>query len=98
VRFAPALDNQNRALRAVPTVVPVNIDHNTGGKAKPTSIQVSHDDGITWKPAPILNAGGKWFTVLVHPAGAKTVSLKASAGDNDGNSVDQTILSAFLLR
>ncbi|MBP2322586.1 subtilisin family serine protease [Kibdelosporangium banguiense] len=98
VRFTPTLDNQNRAHRAVPTVVPVNIDHNTGGKAKPTAIQVSHDDGTTWKPAPVFNAGGKWFTVLVHPAGAKSVSLKASAKDAAGNSVEQTILQAFLLK
>jgi subtilisin family serine protease len=98
VRFAPALDNQNRAPRAVPTMVPVSVDHNAGGTAKPTSIQVSHDEGVTWKPAPILGNGARWYTMLSHPAGAKTVSLRASASDNAGNSVNQTILRAFTLK
>jgi subtilisin family serine protease len=98
VRFAPKLDSQNRAPAAVPTVVPVTVDHNTGGTAKAPAIHVSHDDGTTWKPVPLLTIGGKWFTILVHPYGAKTVSLKASTKDADGNSVDQTIIRAFLLK
>jgi subtilisin family serine protease len=98
VRFAPALDNYNRAPRAIPTLVPITVDHNSGGEAQRPAVQVSHDDGTTWKPLPVLTAGGRWFTVVVHPTGAKSVSLKASARDNEGNSVNQTILRAFHLK
>ncbi|TCO65470.1 S8 family serine peptidase [Actinocrispum wychmicini] len=98
VRFAPTLDDQSRASRYLPTVVPVSIDHNTGGKAKVTGIQVSYDQGRTWRPAPVVTLNGRTFTVLVHPANAKSVSLKASASDTDGNTVDQTIIDSFLLK
>ncbi|MBP2322585.1 subtilisin family serine protease [Kibdelosporangium banguiense] len=98
IRFAPALDSYNRATRAVPTVVPITVDHNTNGTARKPSVQVSHDAGTTWKTVPVLAAGGRWFTIVAHPAGAKSVSLKASAEDTDGNSVNQTILRAFLLK
>jgi subtilisin family serine protease len=98
VRFAPTLDDQNRAPAILPTLVPITVDHNTGGKAKTPAVQVSHDDGKTWKPVPVLTVGGKWYTLLVHPHGAKSVSLKASTSDADGNTVGQTIIRAFLLK
>jgi subtilisin family serine protease len=98
IRFVPALDNQNRAPRAVPSVVSVNVEHNAGGQAKSLAVQVSYDSGTTWKPAPVLTVGGRTFTVLVHPSGAKSVSLKASAADKDGNTVEQTIIGAFTLK
>jgi subtilisin family serine protease len=98
VRFAPTLDDQSRASRFLPTVVPLTVEHNTSGKVKTTAVQVSYDDGKTWQSTPVLTLGGRQFTVLVHPAGAKSVSLKASASDTDGNSVDQTIIRAFLLK
>jgi hypothetical protein len=98
VRFAPKLDDYNRASNAVPALVPIMVDHNAGAAAKPTKIEVSHDDGATWQAAPLVSAGGKWFTLLVHPKGAKSVSLKASAKDDAGNTVDQTIIGAFLLK
>jgi predicted DNA-binding protein (MmcQ/YjbR family) len=46
----------------------------------------------------VLTVGGKWYTLLVHPHGAKSVSLKASTSDADGNTVGQTIIRAFLLK
>jgi subtilisin family serine protease len=98
VRFAPTLDSHNRAARSVPTVVPITVDHSTGAKTGPPEVHVSHDEGTTWKLVPVVTIGGKWFTVLVHPQGAKTVSLKASAKDTDGNSVEQTAIRAFLLK
>jgi subtilisin family serine protease len=98
VRFAPALDNQNRAPRTLPTPVPITIDHYTRATARKPAIEVSYDDGATWKPAPVLTIGGRWFTLLTHPPGAKSVSLKANTSDTDGNTVDQTIIGAFLLK
>jgi subtilisin family serine protease len=98
VRFTPALDGYNKAAAAVPTLVPVSVDHNAGGKASVSSVQVSHDDGVTWRAVPLVSTGGKSFAVVSHPAGATAVSLRASAQDTAGNSVDQTIIRAFLLK
>ncbi|MEU3645756.1 S8 family serine peptidase [Lentzea sp. NPDC034063] len=98
VKFAPALDGHNRASRSSSTIVPVSVNHNTGVDAKPTGVQVSHDRGVTWRAAPLLCRDGKWFTVLNHPKGATSVSLRASARDTAGNSVSETIVDAFLLK
>jgi hypothetical protein len=83
----------------LPTIVPISVStNNRESKAWPTKIQVSHDKGATWQPAPLISIGGKWYTVLVHPRGAKSVSLQANARDTAGNTVSQTIVDAFLLK
>jgi subtilisin family serine protease len=99
VRFAPTgLDGHNRASRALPTIVPVTVDHNSGGTGKVTAVQVSYDQGKTWKPTPVITLAGRSFLVLAHPAGAKSVSFKASAKDAGGNTVDETIIDGILLK
>ena len=49
-----------------------------------TRIEVSDDDGVTWKP-----------TAGLVPAGAKPVSLRVTAQDAAGNSVTQTVIRAY---
>ncbi|MEU4765953.1 S8 family serine peptidase [Actinosynnema sp. NPDC023794] len=101
VRFAPSLDAENRAAAGRPFAIPVYVQRNgvTGaqGVAKP-AVQVSFDDGTTWRPAPLVKVGQRWLAAVVHPAGAKFVSLKAQARDAAGNAVDQTIIRAYGLR
>jgi subtilisin family serine protease len=99
VRYDPNLDTSSRALRILPTIVPINI--STNGRdiaAWPTKLKVSHDKGTTWSTAPLLSLGGKWFTALTHPRGAQSVSLQTDARDAAGNTVSQTIIDAFLLK
>ncbi|GHH38622.1 S8 family peptidase [Lentzea cavernae] len=98
VKFAPSVDGHNRASRATSTIVPLSVNHNTGADARPTGVQVSHDRGATWRTAPLVSHHDDWFTVLSHPKGATSVSLRASAKDTAGNSVTQTVVDAFLLR
>ena len=99
VRLAPTgLDDHNRVARSLPTFVAVTVDHNTGGKGTVTAVQVSYDQGKTWRATPVITLAGKAFLVLAHPAGAKSVSFKASAKDADGNTVDQTIIDGILLK
>ena len=57
-------------------------------------MQVSYDEGATWRAARVV--GGK--VLLRHPAGAGSVSFRATVADTKGNSVRQTILRAYLLR
>ncbi|QQQ73510.1 S8 family serine peptidase [Saccharothrix sp. 6-C] len=101
VRFAPSLDARNRAAAGRPFTLPVYVQRNgetgAGGVAKP-AVQVSFDDGTTWRPAPLVKVGQRWLAAVVHPAGAKFVSLKAQARDAAGNAVDQTIIRAYGLR
>jgi subtilisin family serine protease len=98
VRFTPALDDHNQTPRALPTLVPITVDHNTGGTAEKPAVSASYDDGATWRPTPVLTVGARWFTLLVHPQAAKSLSLKATTSDTSGNAVTQTIVGAFLLK
>ncbi|NUT99655.1 MAG: peptidase S8, partial [Saccharothrix sp.] len=99
VRFAPALDDRNRARAGRPFAFPVYVQRN--GVATPgdvrTSVQVSYDDGGSWRPVPLVKFGERWLAAVSHPADAKFVSLKASARDAAGNAVDQTIIRAYAL-
>jgi len=95
VRFTPALDDNGTAPRGT-FRLPVSVQDQPGTTSRQhlRSLQVSYDEGITWQTVPVT--GG--YATLHHPADAKTVSLHATAADNAGNSVDQTIIDAYLLR
>jgi subtilisin family serine protease len=101
VRFAPALDDHNRAPAGKPFVIPVYAQRNgsasTEGVRTP-AIEVSYDDGATWRPAGVSRFGSRWLALVDHPAAAKYVSLKARTQDADGNAVDQTIIRAYGLK
>ncbi|TDD46762.1 peptidase S8 [Kribbella antibiotica] len=94
VRFAPPAG----ASAKIPTLVPITLDSNTGARTRLTSLAVSHDGGTTWQSTKFYTAAGKTFALVKHPAGAKAVSLKATATDASGNKVDQTTINAFLLK
>ncbi|WP_033400289.1 S8 family peptidase [Actinokineospora enzanensis] len=99
VRFAPVLDDHNRARAGRVFALPVYAQRNgttAAGVAKP-DVWISYDDGATWRPLPVVSVGGRWLAAGVHPAGASYVSLRASTRDGDGNTVDQTIIHAYRL-
>ncbi|MFC5289872.1 S8 family serine peptidase [Actinokineospora guangxiensis] len=100
VRFAPKLDDANRAKAGVPFTVPVYVQHNgsTAESVRTPSVQVSYDDGRTWKRTYLIKLGSQWHALLVHPKKATFVSFKAQAHDGQGNSVDQTIIRAYALK
>jgi hypothetical protein len=98
LRFTPALDGDNAAKAGRPFLIPVSLQHNgTGATSRPRtlSVEVSYDEGRTWKKAPtILNL----VAVVAHPAGADSVSLRATATDRGGSQVKETIIRAYTLR
>ncbi|MGW1022110.1 S8 family serine peptidase [Streptomyces sp. NPDC002577] len=64
------------------------------------SLEVSYDEGATWTAVELDRDGGKaaWRGVLKVPAGAESVSLRASASDDRGGSVAQEIIRAVGVR
>jgi hypothetical protein len=60
-------------------------------------VQVSYDDGRTWKPATVARDGAAWTVSVTHPAKGY-VSLRAQAADAAGNTVEQTVIRAYRLR
>ncbi|HUQ59102.1 S8 family serine peptidase [Lentzea sp.] len=98
VRFTPKLDPSNRAGRVL--TVPITVERNGTGtitNVKDPAVQVSYDEGKTWKQVPLRKTRAGWQLTLVHPHGAKNVSFKARVADSGGE-VQQTVLRAYDLR
>ncbi len=95
VRFAPRLAPDQTAPAGVPFAVPVSVQGQAGaGRTGRPVVRVSYDEGRSWAAAPVVRGQVR----LRHPAGAGSVSLRATVTDRAGNRVDQTILRAYLLR
>lgn len=56
-------------------------------------MQVSYDEGQHWQPVPLTGSGDRRIA-LIRRSGA-TVSLRATAADADGNTVQQTIIRSY---
>ncbi|MYW64665.1 S8 family serine peptidase [Streptomyces sp. SID8379] len=67
--------------------------------ADEASLQVSYDEGTTWRDAKLKRTGdGRWTTALSTPRGATSVSLRATADAPGGLTVQQDVVRAVLLR
>jgi hypothetical protein len=61
-------------------------------------LEVSYDDGRTWRQVPLDGSGASWRGTLTVPRGAASLSLRASARDDRGGSVRQEIVRAAGVR
>jgi subtilisin family serine protease len=98
VRFAPRVSQHNTAPAGRTYAIPVTVQPQPGSTAKPNaalSVQVSYDDGRTWTTAPVRTVDGVRQVLVQHPDRAGFVSLRASARDAAGNTVEQTIIRAY---
>jgi hypothetical protein len=97
VRFLPKLAADGTAPAGKAFVVPLKFQDETGAYSRPRqlTVETSYDEGKTWQRVPVTP---KLEARLKHPADAKSVSLRASATDHDGNTVKQTIINAYTLR
>jgi hypothetical protein len=102
VRFALPLDDHNRAaarseVRGGLTVV--SQPGSRGGKVRSVRVEVSYDEGQTWQRVQVDRTGDGW-QVRIPRGGAPGgfASLRASATDNAGNAVTETVTRAYALR
>ncbi|MGW3347141.1 S8 family serine peptidase [Nonomuraea rubra] len=85
--------------RADLTVAPSHLDGVAGaGDLRAVTLEISYDDGATWRKARLDRGRDGWRTRLDAPAAASFVTLRAAAGDSRGNTVAQTITRAFGLK
>jgi len=99
VSFAPPLDDHNVGRAGGVGVYPATITQTEGsGPVVKLTVQVSYNDGKTWKNVPVLKHAGSWQVQVPHPAAGGFVSLKASGSDAKGNTFDQTVIRAYELR
>ena len=92
VRFTPKLDDNG----AVPagTLQRIGLltqSQGDTGKVRVTGVQYSHDDGKSWRNAGVIGNSA----LIYHPASAKWTSLKATAKDAKGNTVEITVIHAY---
>nr|WP_221382958.1 S8 family serine peptidase [Actinoplanes polyasparticus] len=68
------------------------------GIVRGLTLDVSYDDGATWHRAAVRWRPDGWSTRITAPRAAQFVTLRTSARDTRGNTVDQRITRAFGLR
>jgi hypothetical protein len=98
VRFAPPVDDTNTAPAGRPFLVPVEIQRQPDSGAAPArtlSVDVSYDDGRTWRSVPVTQAGDRWLAILRHPTGAGFVSLRGHTVDTKGTTNTVTAIRAY---
>ncbi|WP_329326324.1 S8 family serine peptidase [Streptomyces sp. NBC_01689] len=81
------------------TVTASHLSASSGTAAiRTVGLEVSYDDGATWRAAPLRHVGDGWRTSLDAPRTARFVTLRTTARDARGNSVDQRVTRAFGLK
>ncbi|MFI6784857.1 S8 family serine peptidase [Micromonospora sp. NPDC050276] len=98
--YAVDTDVDGKAKRnAELTVTPVHLPGATEASAIGTvTVDVSYDDGVTWHHAKLKRKGDGWRARIDAPRTAGFVTLRTTARDARGNSVEQSITRAFGLR
>ncbi|MEU4197136.1 hypothetical protein AB0E69_34910 [Kribbella sp. NPDC026611] len=94
VTARPAVDAKNVVRTRRTHRLPITAtapDGSTAGKVTTLTVQISTDDGATWRSAPVHET---YATVTV-PAGAQYVSLRTHLVDSMGNTADQEIKRAY---
>jgi hypothetical protein len=93
VRMSPALDERNTAPAGRPLRLPLTASRPVSAMA----VEVSSDDGKTWRPATVGGSGAGWVALVRHPSKAGFISLRVHARDRSGNTVTETVIRAYKL-
>ncbi len=100
--FAPKLDARNRAKAGGEAKVPLVLRaprRGPVGKPKTVEVEVSTNDGQSWRKAKVKAKGERSYVVTVRtPAGAEYVSLRVAVTDTAGNKLRQRTIRAYALK
>ena len=99
VHLTPALDDRNHARAGAGYTIPITVQRQPGAptvKVETLTVDISTDDGVTWRSTKVEQADDGWRTKVTNPAGG-AVSLRATATDAEGNKVEQTIIRGYLV-
>ncbi|MER6443340.1 S8 family serine peptidase [Streptomyces sp. NPDC001185] len=98
--YGTDLDLAGRAARMSRlSVAPVVVGSDAAQDAVTSvNLQVSYDDGASWRPQALKQVGQSWRAELHAPAQADFVSIRVSARQRNGGGVSQTVRRAFGLR
>lgn len=77
-----------------PQLLALTVAHGRPGSAiTGMGLEVSYDDGRTWRVVPLVRAGETAMASLTHPAGATSVSTRLTVSGSGSSSVVTTIRS-----
>jgi hypothetical protein len=100
LRFLPEVDSHNdtvgRTHMTALTIVPDGTPGLRPEAVKSLAVQISGDDGKTWRRVTVTRSALGYKAIFATPDGA-TLSLKAHLVDAAGNTTDQTVMDAYLL-
>ncbi|MFF5500063.1 S8 family serine peptidase [Streptomyces aquilus] len=98
--YGTDVDLTGRAKRtSVFSVKPVVVGGSAAQDAVSTvRLEVSYDDGATWRQQDLKRSAHTWQTLLHAPSRAGYVSFRVTAKQRDGGGVTQTVTRAFGLR
>ncbi|WUD78326.1 S8 family peptidase [Streptomyces sp. NBC_00510] len=95
VRFTPALSLDNTGKARGKTWVPVTVHGTAAGRnLKSLSVWASYDKGVNWQKLNVCDGRVQ----VTNPKAGGSVSFKAQAVDKQGNTVDETIIDAYLTK
>lgn len=77
-------------------LLPSQIDYaSDNGIIDGATLEVSFDEGKKWEEVQLTQKGDGWEAEISNSAPGKYASLRASAWDDLGNKIEQTIIKAF---
>ncbi|WNV83776.1 S8 family serine peptidase [Umezawaea sp. Da 62-37] len=94
IRFQPKLDEENSTPAGRLLRVPLVVQQNPGaanGRVGRVSVDVSFDDGKTWRHAPVIGDSA----LVLNAPGADFASLRAKTTDSRGNTAENTVIRAY---
>jgi len=89
-RFDPGVDLRNRAPGGRTFTIPVYVER----AVRKLTVDVSYDDGRTWRTAKVKRTGGHWLVTVEHPRHGHA-AFRTKVTDTAGNTLEQTVLRAY---
>ncbi|WP_329204578.1 S8 family serine peptidase [Streptomyces sp. NBC_00683] len=93
-----ALDSSVTAGKYHPVSVAFRNPDGTRAALTKGTVEVSYDEGTTWKKVPAVTYKGTVTGVLKAPKGSKGISLRIHGENSAGSSIDQTVIHAVHVR
>ncbi|MGP3980454.1 S8 family serine peptidase [Streptomyces sp. KR80] len=100
VRASGAFDRAGQAPAGRRFALTLRVETPEGAASTTTgkpALQVSFDDGKTWQPVRVDGQRNRAVAIIDHPAGPGFASLRMSAQDAAGNTVQQTMIRAYAI-
>ncbi|MGW0692986.1 S8 family serine peptidase [Streptomyces sp. NPDC002738] len=98
--YGTDLDLAGRAKRkSAFSITPVVLGSDAAKDAVSSlKLEVSYDDGASWRPQDLKENKGTWQTTVNAPSRASYVSIRITAKQRNGGGITQTITRAFGLK